>query len=385
MPERAATIARDRVLKNLPQASRPGLLPAMRDQQWTASGVVPYVECEHDAIRIVTFEPVPEFVWLEDGQTADHHPRDTGREQCGKPILRADASADLQRESGQGSETRDQVPVRRRAVARAVEIDDVQSSDALGLVSAREFQRVAWVVRLGVETSLQQTHAAPASQINGGDQLHAGRARKFASRRRPALAERSGWTPLDLARAYLDGGAQLLQIRAKHLASGRLLDLCDSFVRAADSYFASIVVNDRADRAALSRAAGVHVGQEDLAPADARRLLGAEAIVGTSTHTAEQIEAALREPISYLAVGPVFGTQTKDTGYSAVGLELVSTAARLAGPIPVVAIGGITIDTMESVLQAGATSVAVIGDLLSQGNPRGRVAAYLQCLAQHRV
>ena len=156
-------------------------------------------------------------------------------------------------------------------------------------------------------------------------------------------------------------------------------------MRVADSYFASIVVNDRADLAALSKAAGVHVGQEDLAPADARQLLGADAIVGTSTHTAEQIEAALREPISYLAVGPVFGTQTKDTGYSPVGLELVSTAARLAGPIPVVAIGGITIDTVASVLQAGATSVAVIGDLLSQGNPRGRVAAYLQCLAQHRV
>ena len=94
---------------------------------------------------------------------------------------------------------------------------------------------------------------------------------------------------------------------------------------------------------------------------------------------------AVREPITYLAVGPVFGTTTKDTGYSAVGLGLVSTAARLAGAIPVVAIGGITLETASSVLEAGATSVAVVGDLLMHGHPQGRVAAYLQRLEQHRV
>jgi thiamine-phosphate pyrophosphorylase len=81
----------------------------------------------------------------------------------------------------------------------------------------------------------------------------------------------------------------------------------------------------------------------------------------------------------------VFGTTTKETGYSAVGLDLVSIAARLAGDLPVVAIGGITHETASSVLEAGATSVAVIGDLLAQGNPQGRVAAYLQRLEQHRV
>ena len=191
--------------------------------------------------------------------------------------------------------------------------------------------------------------------------------------------------PLDLARAYLDGGARLLQIRAKHLASGPFLKLCDGLVQAAEPYKASIVVNDRADLAALAKAAGVHVGQEDLAPAEARRVVGSAAIVGFSTHTVAQIEAAVREPVSYLAVGPVFGTTTKDTGYSAVGLELVTTAARLAGALPVVAIGGITLETASSVLEAGATSVAVIGDLLAHGNPQARVAAYLQRIEQHRV
>jgi thiamine-phosphate pyrophosphorylase len=199
------------------------------------------------------------------------------------------------------------------------------------------------------------------------------------------VAARAGWTPLDLARAYLDGGARWLQIRAKQLPSGPFLDICDGLVRLAAPYGASVIVNDRADVAVMADVSGVHVGQEDLPPANARRLVGPARIVGFSTHTILQIDAAIHEPISYLAVGPVFGTTTKDTGYAAVGLELVSAAAGLARGIPVVAIGGITIDTVESVLQAGATSVAVIGDLLAQGNPQGRVAAYLQRLERHRV
>jgi thiamine-phosphate pyrophosphorylase len=149
---------------------------------------------------------------------------------------------------------------------------------------------------------------------------------------------------------------------------------------------ASVIVNDRADLAVLAGAAGVHVGQDDLAPADARQLLGADAIVGVSTHTVEQIEAALREPVSYIAVGPIFATRTKDTGYSAVGLEFVSVAERLAAPTPIVAIGGITLDNARSVIDAGAASVAVIGDLLvPRTTPQGQVQAYLRRLAQHRV
>jgi thiamine-phosphate pyrophosphorylase len=198
------------------------------------------------------------------------------------------------------------------------------------------------------------------------------------------VAARIGWAPLDLARAYLDGGARLLQLRAKHLASGPFLTLCDGLVQAATPYDASIIVNDRADLAALAKAAGVHVGQEDLAPAEARRLLGPSAVVGFSTHTVAQIEAAVREPISYLAVGPVFGTKTKDTGYSAIGLQLVSTAVRLAGDLPVVAIGGITLDTAPAVWEAGAAAVAVISDLLSSGDPAARVASYNRAYARQR-
>jgi thiamine-phosphate pyrophosphorylase len=124
----------------------------------------------------------------------------------------------------------------------------------------------------------------------------------------------------------------------------------------------------------------VHVGQEDLAPGAVRRLLGDGAIVGFSTHTVAQIEAAVREPISYLAVGPVFGTRTKDTGYEAVGLTLVREATRRAGTLPVVAIGGITLENASSVVDAGAAAIAVIGDLLTGADPERRARAFVQRL-----
>jgi thiamine-phosphate pyrophosphorylase len=129
----------------------------------------------------------------------------------------------------------------------------------------------------------------------------------------------------------------------------------------------------------------VHVGQGDLSPTAARRLLGGAAIVGLSTHTIRQIEAAVMEPITYLAIGPVFGSATKDTGYDATGLALVREAVRLAGSLPVVAIGGITLENASSVIDAGAASVAVIGDLLTGADPERRARAFLQTLADNRL
>ena len=195
------------------------------------------------------------------------------------------------------------------------------------------------------------------------------------------VAAAHGWEPADLAKAYLDGGAPLIQVRAKQLPSGAFLALCDTVVKTAESYQAAVIVNDRVDLAAMSGAAGVHVGQEDVPPAAARRILGADAVIGYSTHTTAQIEAAAREPISYLAIGPVFGSRTKDTGYESVGLEMVGEASRGARGLPVVAIGGITLATAPGVLASGARAVAVIGDLLAGGSPGARVAAYLRTLA----
>lgn len=195
------------------------------------------------------------------------------------------------------------------------------------------------------------------------------------------VAAAAAWAPPDLARAFLDGGAPVIQIRAKHLPSGRLLELCDQVVALAASYRTAIIVNDRADLARMAGAGGVHVGQDDLAPTDVRAVVGAHAIVGLSTHTLEQVDAAAREPVDYVAIGPVFGTSTKATGYEAIGLDLVRHASARAAR-PLVAIGGITLDTAPSVVAAGASGVAVIADLLVGGDPSRRVAAYLRAIRQ---
>ena len=196
--------------------------------------------------------------------------------------------------------------------------------------------------------------------------------------------ERAGWSLVDFALACVDGGARLLQIRAKHAGARWLLDRSATIVARTAAAGAMVIINDRADVARMAGAAGVHVGQDDLPPVAVRRLVGDAALVGLSTHTPAQIACALREPISYLAVGPTFVTATKDTGYDAVGLGRVADAARAAAPqgIPVVAIGGMTLERAASAIDAGAWAVAVIGDLLATGDPRARVRDYLRVLSK---
>ena len=142
---------------------------------------------------------------------------------------------------------------------------------------------------------------------------------------------------------------------------------------------ARVVVNDRADLARLAGADGVHVGQDDLPVSEARAIVGPDALVGISTHDEAQIAAAASTDATYLAVGPIYGTRSKDTGYTARGLALVSQAARTG--LPVVAIGGITLERAPEVMAAGAASVAVISDLLTGGDPAARVRAFLECLS----
>ena len=189
----------------------------------------------------------------------------------------------------------------------------------------------------------------------------------------------AGWEPGSLAASLLAGGVRFLQVRAKTLSSERLLELCDTVVGLARPYGAAVIVNDRADIAVMARATGVHVGQDDLPPAAARELLGPDAIVGYSTHTIEQVERAVVLPVSYIAVGPVFSTGSKDTGYRPVGLELVRTAVQAAAGKPVIGIGGVTIDNAAQVIAAGASGVAVIADLL-RGDPGDRAARFLAVL-----
>lgn len=196
-----------------------------------------------------------------------------------------------------------------------------------------------------------------------------------------AVCVRAGRTPHEVARAFLNAGAKWLQLRCKDLPSGAFLDVANAVQEDSRRAGATLVINDRADIVALCGAGGLHVGQDDLSPVDARSVIGSAAILGLSTHTREQWESAVGQPVSYIAIGPAFGTGTKDTGYRAVGLEVVGQAAAAASArrLPTVAIGGITLDTAASVIGAGAASVAVISDLLT-GDPEVRCRAFLRAL-----
>ena len=195
-------------------------------------------------------------------------------------------------------------------------------------------------------------------------------------------ARRIGWSVIDLADACLAGGARFLQVRAKPASSRWLVDTAAAVVERAHRVGAVVVVNDRADVAAVARADGVHVGQDDLSPASVRRVVGGQAVVGYSTHSVDQVERALDEPISYVAIGPVFETSTKTTGCRPLGLDGVREAADRARRrgVPVVAIGGITLERAAAVVAAGASAVAVISDLLVDADPARRVRAYLDRL-----
>ncbi len=195
----------------------------------------------------------------------------------------------------------------------------------------------------------------------------------------------AGWTLVDFVSASLDGGAALLQLRAKDVPGAWLLDAARTAVARTRPAGAHLIINDRPDIAVLAGADGVHVGQDDLEPQAVRTVVGASAIVGQSTHTPEQLAAAIRAPVDYVAIGPVFDTGTKHTGYDALGLNGVrqAAAAATACRLPVVAIGGITLATAAEVLAAGAQSVAVISDLFTGGDPAARVRTYLARLPPH--
>jgi thiamine-phosphate pyrophosphorylase len=187
-----------------------------------------------------------------------------------------------------------------------------------------------------------------------------------------------------LAEAYLAGGARLLQIRAKQSASRAFLLMSEQVVARSHAHRAVVIVNDRADIAKLAGADGVHVGQDDLDPSHVRRILGGAAYVGMSTHSAEQARQAAREPIDYIAVGPVFRTGSKTTGYNPVGVAFVREVRTMLTDqgcdLPLVAIGGITLERAPEVISAGAASVAIISDLLTGGDPAMRVNQFLKAI-----
>ena len=176
-----------------------------------------------------------------------------------------------------------------------------------------------------------------------------------------AMLERIGLTATEAAEAMLEAGARILQFRHKSFFSRETFETAERVVALCRAAQALFIVNDRADIARLLDA-GLHLGQDDLAPADARNVVLPESIVGFSTHNERQLRAGDAEPVDYLAIGPIFATTSKEKPDPVLGIE-GSRSLRPLTQKPLVAIGGITRETAPAVLDAGADSVAIIGDL----------------------
>jgi len=180
--------------------------------------------------------------------------------------------------------------------------------------------------------------------------------------------------PVDRAEAALAGGAGAIQVRMKRSPAGDVLDAVRRIVERARGRGAIVIVNDRADLALLAGADGVHVGDEDLPPAEVRRLVGPSMLVGRTCRTLADARAAIAEGADHVGYGPIFASRSKPLAVAPRGLDgLRQVAAGLAAPV--VAISGITLATVADVAAAGAAAAAVIEDLFERGDVRTRAAA----------
>lgn len=185
----------------------------------------------------------------------------------------------------------------------------------------------------------------------------------------------NGRSPEIVLRQLLEGGVKMIQLRAKAMSSRDFLQLALMARDLTALFDCKLIVNDRVDLALASAADGVHLGQEDLPLQVGKKLLG-DKLIGISTHSLEQAQEAQANGADYIGFGPIFGTATKNTGYTARGLEML---ARLnaAVALPIVAIGGITETNITDVWRAGADSAAIISDILKAENIAGKVSAIL--------
>lgn len=178
----------------------------------------------------------------------------------------------------------------------------------------------------------------------------------------------SGLSHLEQVRRLIDGGATLIQLRDKKAPSGEFYEAAAEVMSFARPRGVKIIINDRVDISLAAGADGVHLGQDDLPPKHARKLLGENAIIGISTHSIDQALEALELPVDYIAVGPIFATATKADHEPLIGIDGLLEFRTGIGDFPLVAIGGINRENAAFVLAAGANSVAVIHDMVSKAD-----------------
>lgn len=178
---------------------------------------------------------------------------------------------------------------------------------------------------------------------------------------------------IEICQAAISGGMTTVQLRVKGWTDKQLLDAASALAPICHASGALLIVNDRVDIALAVGADGVHLGVDDLPVGAARRLLGPDALIGYSPETPEDRIQAERDGASYLGVGPVYGTTTKDDAGAAIGLDGIRAAVDVS-PLPVVGIGGIGVDTARPVIDAGAVGVALVGAVFLSDDPHAAAA-----------
>ena len=186
----------------------------------------------------------------------------------------------------------------------------------------------------------------------------------------------TGGSPAKLAKTLAEAGVKLLQLRDKQSTPRKVYAEALELVSIVAPFGARLILNDRPDIAAIAGAGGVHVGQNDLSVEDARGVCRAPSWVGVSTHNSEQVRKADSTSADYIAVGPIFNTASKENPDPVVGLDFLFAARQMTRK-PLVAIGGITLNSAEAVFEAGADSVAVIRDLSMSDDPAARAQEYM--------
>jgi thiamine-phosphate pyrophosphorylase len=183
----------------------------------------------------------------------------------------------------------------------------------------------------------------------------------------------AGRDPVSLVREAIAGGATLIQYRDKTADGRELIERARALRAATEGTGVPLLINDRVDVALAAGADGVHLGQDDMHPIDARRILGPDAIVGLTLKTAEQADAIVRMPFDYSCIGGIFATQSKNNPSPPIGLDglaKIAFRARLASSLPVGAIAGIDASNAASVITAGADGIAVVSSLFMASDPR---------------
>ena len=199
-----------------------------------------------------------------------------------------------------------------------------------------------------------------------------------------ALIDTTYVSPADImttADKLISGGAGIIQLRAKGMSAKHMLEAACGLRDACASGNATLIINDRVDIALACGAGGVHLGQDDLPVAEARKLLGGRAVIGLSTHNPAEAAQASLLGADYVSFGPVFATKTKKDAQSPKGIEGLREA-RACTTLPIVAIGGITEETLPAVLEAGADAAAIVSDILLARDITAKAASLISLAAR---